>query len=83
MTEKEREDLKKLSVDELVELAGTLKEANENLSKEASAERAKILADFLGGTPKGNKEREEETGEDDDDELAEIAKKLKNKFKGR
>lgn len=61
MTEEEKEKLKKLSVDDLVDMVGTLREESEKNSKKFAEERANIMKSFLNGESGGDE------GEDDSD----------------
>lgn len=53
MTDEEREELKKLSVDDLVDMVGTLREESAKNSKEFAEKRASIMRDFLNGGGEG------------------------------
>lgn len=57
ITDEEREKLKKLSADELIDMVGTLREDAERNEKTARDERKKIMEEFLNG---GDKDDEEE-----------------------
>lgn len=87
LTDKEREDLKKLTPDELIELYGTERDNAEANAKEAREERAGIMRAFLTGKGADTKSESKDGGKDNGEEYNEendaVLKKLENKFKGR
>lgn len=75
-TDKEKEDLKKLSADELIDLLEASKTVAENDSETARKEREKIIKAFLDGGEQGAQlPKEEETPPED-----KVFAKLKNKI---
>ena len=60
MTDEEREKLKQLSAEDLVEMVGALRDENEKNSKKAAEERARVMREFLSG-----KNEDEDDGEED------------------
>ena len=72
LTDEEREKLKKLSVDDLVDMVGTLREESEKNSKKFAEERANIMKSFLNGESGGG----EDEGDSDVDLTAPAFKRL-------
>ena len=72
MTEEEKEELKKLSVDDLVDMVGTLREESKKNSKAVAEERANIMKSFLNGESGGG----EDEGDSDVDLTAPAFKRL-------
>lgn len=72
MTEEEKEELKKLSVDDLVDMVGTLREESKKNSKKFAEERANIMKSFLNGESGGG----EDEGDSDVDLTAPAFKRL-------
>ena len=64
-TDKEKEDLKKLSADELIDLLEASKTLAENDSETARKERERIIKAFLDGEDKGAQPPKEETAPED------------------
>lgn len=75
-TDKEKEDLKKLSADELIDLLEASKTVAENDSETARKEREKIIKAFLDGGEQGAQPPKEEEPAPEDKAFT----KLKNKI---
>lgn len=60
MTDEEREELKKLSADDLIDMVGALRDERAKNSEKAAEERARVMREFLSG-----KNEDEGDGEED------------------
>lgn len=49
MTDEEREELKKLSAEDLIDMVGALRDDAAKNSKKAAEERARVMREFLNG----------------------------------
>lgn len=61
MTDEEREELKKLSAEDLIDMVGALRDESAKNSKKAAEERARVMREFLNG----KSEDEGDDGEED------------------
>lgn len=60
MTEEERKKLSELSVDDLVEMVGALRDSAEKAEQKFAAERKKVISEFLNGREREAEEPEQE-----------------------
>lgn len=59
MTEEERKKLSELSVDDLVEMVGALRESSEKAEQKFADERKKVISEFLNGREREEAETEQ------------------------